>query len=243
MNTKHTRLSVRRFQAGFSLVELSMVLIVIAVIAGAVAVGADVQRNASYQRMGSSFVRGWQLAYLSHKTKSGVVVGDSQTSPTGFVKQNTTGADNNESCDVPLRTAMLAAGVDIPQGRTQGKESAYAYLDSNGNPQELQVCFRAIPWLTETTSGTWVDQVRNVMVIKQATPDVARLIDSLVDTARDARFGKVRQYPSLGSIAGTAPANYGMDNTCVQGGGPGGCGTALDEAQVATMTLYYVMDN
>jgi hypothetical protein len=78
------------------------------------------------------------------------------------------------------------------------------------------------------------------MVIKQATPDVARLIDSLVDTSRDARFGQVRQYPSLASTAGTAPTDYSLDNTCVQAGG---CGTALDEAQVATMTLYYVMDN
>jgi hypothetical protein len=138
---------------------------------------------------------------------------------------------------------MLAAGVDMPQGRTQGKESSYSYLDSNGNPQELQVCFRSIPWLTEITAGVFADQVRNVMVIKQATPDVARLIDSLVDTSRDARFGQVRQYPSQASIAGTASADYGLDNTCVQGAGPTGCGTALDEAQVATMTLYYVMDN
>ena len=240
MNKKLTSPSVRRFQAGFSLLELSMVLIVVALIAGAVAVGVDVQRNASYQRMGSSFVRGWQLAFLSHKTKAGVVVGDSQTSPTGFVNQNTRGT-GTESCGVPLRTAMLAAGVDMPQGRTQGKESAYSYLDSNGNPQELQVCFASIPWLTETTAGVWVDQVRNVMVIKQATPDVARLIDSMVDTSRDARFGKVRQYPSQASLPGTVPADYSLDNTCVQGSGT--CGTALDEAQVATMTIYYVMDH
>ncbi len=58
---------VRSLQRGFSLVELSMVLIVIALIAGAVAVGGDLQRNASNQRLGSSFVRGWQLSYLSYR--------------------------------------------------------------------------------------------------------------------------------------------------------------------------------
>lgn len=237
------RLSARR-QAGFSLVELSMVLIVIALIAGAVAVGGDVQRNAAYQKLGSSFVRGWQLSFLSYKTKTGYVIADSQTQPTGFVNQNSTGADGSDVCDVNLRTAMLQAGVEMPQGRSEGKEAEYSYLDSNGNPQELQVCFRSIPWMTETgMPGTYSNQVKNVMVIKQVTPDLARLIDSLVDVARDAQFGKVRQYPvalSGGSTVNAPPMQlYGLDNTCVQGGA---CGTALDEAQVATMTIYYLMD-
>ena len=250
------RMSTRR-QRGFSLVELSMVLIVIALIAGAVAVGSDVQRNAAYQKLGSSFVRGWQLAYLSYKTKYGVVVGDSQTTPTGFVNQNTTGSDNGglngssaEICDVPLRTAMLGAGVEMPQGRTEGKDTQYSYLDSNGNPQELKVCFRSIPWMTETaTPGTYSNQVKNVMVVKQVTPDLARLIDSLVDVARDAQFGKVRQYPGPGngnSFSSPSPKEYSLNNTCVQTAVPGtgtpDCTTALDEAQVATMTIYYLMD-
>ena len=242
MQTLSTRTSTRQ-QRGFSLVELSMVLIVIALIAGAVSVGGDVQRNAAYQKLGSSFVRGWQLAYLSYKTKNGVVLGDSQTTPTGFVNANSTGVNSYEICDVALRTAMLGAGVEMPQGRTEGKETQYSYLDSNGNPQELKVCFRSIPWLTETaTPGIYADQVKNVMVIKQVTPDLARLIDSLVDVARDAQFGKVREYPGPGNGNTTnspSPKEYSLNNTCVQNGR---CGTAIDEAQVATMTIYYLMD-
>ena len=243
-NTLVTRLSTHQ-QAGFSLVELSMVLIVIALIAGAVAVGSDVQRNAAYQKIGSSFVRGWQLSYLSYKTKNGATLADitaTETMPTGFVKRNTMGADGQEICDYDLRALMLQAGVEMPQGRTEGKDTRYAYLDSNGNPQEMQVCFRSIPWLTETAvPGTYADQVKNVMVIKQVTPDLARLLDSLVDVARDAQFGKMRQFPGTTTGGSSTTKEYSLDNTCVQGS-TRNCGTALDEAQVATMTLYYLMD-
>ncbi len=247
----HTQLhpSLPRQHRGFSLVELSMVLIVVALIIGAVTVGTDLQRNASYQRLGSSFVRGWQLSYLSHKTKVGVVVADNQLTPSGYVNENTTGGDLGgpgataaEVCNLALRTAMLAGGVEMPQGRTEGLETRYSYLDSNGNPQEIEVCFRSIPWMTETaTPGTYANQVKNVMVLKRVTPDLARMIDSLVDTSRDAQFGKVRQYAGPFSVLVNPPQlEYSLNNKCVQT--TLDCSTALDEAQVATMTIYYLMD-
>lgn len=236
-----------------------MVLIVVALVAGAVAVGGDVQRNAAYQRLGSSFVRGWQLAYMSYQTKWGVVILDSQTTPTGFVNQNTSGSDTGgsggvaEVCGNTLRSAMAQAGVDMPEGRAEGLETRYSYQDSNGNPQELEVCFRSIPWLTlqgvdGSGNATYTNQVHNVMVIKRATPDLARMIDSLVDNARDAQFGKVRQFPNSSTLTNTPQQVYSLDNTCVQNtsgssGAPTCSGTAYDEAQVATMTIYYLMDN
>ena len=50
-------------QHGFSLVELSIVLIVIGLVLGAVAVGRDLQRSAANQRLSTDFIQGWQLAY------------------------------------------------------------------------------------------------------------------------------------------------------------------------------------
>lgn len=233
----------RRRQRGFNLVELSMVLIVIALILGAVAVGGDVQRNASYQKIGSSFVRAWQQAYLSYKTKIGVVLKDSQTTPTGYVNANTTGVGGQDVCTTTLRAEMLAAGVEMPQGRAEGKEFYYSYLDSNGNPQQVEVCFRTILWMLETaTPGTYDNQVKNVMVIKQVTPDLARLIDSLVDTARDAQFGKVRQFPTSATLINPPAREYSLDNRCAVGETDCSAVVVRDEAQVATMTIYMLLD-
>jgi prepilin-type N-terminal cleavage/methylation domain-containing protein len=231
----------RRDQSGFSLVELSIVVVVIALIVGAVTIGGSLQRNAAYQKLGSGFVRGWQLAYLSYREKMGVVLLDSQLAPTGYIDGDTTGVDaDGLVCAGELRQAMLSAGVTMPQGRSEGKNHLYAYLDSNGNPQQAEICFRANLWVEESgTTGSYENAVRNVMVVKGVTPDLARMIDAMVDVSRDAQFGTVRQYPVDPDSGAPVSREYSLDNTCVFGGG---CGTGLDEAQVATMKIYFGLD-
>jgi prepilin-type N-terminal cleavage/methylation domain-containing protein len=226
----HTSIPSR--QAGFSMVELSLVLVVIAIIIGAVTMGADLQRNATYQKISTGFVRGWQLSYLSHTEKINVVPGDSQTSPTGFVNQN----DGSELCETGLRNAMYAAGVEMPTGRGEGRETHFGYLDSNGNPQDVEVCFKAIAWsVPGATAGTYVTQTKNVMIIKRVTPDLARMIDGMIDGVPDAQFGKIRQLPL---VTTATSKEWDRNNTYAYGGGA----TNLDESQVDVVTVYYLLN-
>ena len=55
-----------RRQRGFTMVELSVSMLVIGLLLGAVAVGRDLQRTAANQRLSSDFVQGWQLAYEAY---------------------------------------------------------------------------------------------------------------------------------------------------------------------------------
>lgn len=223
-----------RASRGFTLIELSVVLIVVALIVGAVAAAGDLQRNASYQRISSSFLRGWQLAFISHKEKTGVVPGDTATEPTGKVKAGTA-----ELCGADLRNAMYAAGVRMPIGRAEGQETQYTYLDSNGNPQALEVCMQYVSWsVPGSSAGVYVEQKRNVLVMKSLTPDLARLIDATLDGQADARFGSVRESINA-ALTDTVSREWSKDNRFAYGDSNA---VNRDESQVAVVTAYYLLD-
>lgn len=217
-------------QRGFTLLEMSMALIVVALIIGAVTLGSNLQRNTVYQHMATSFVRGWQMAYLSHVDRVGVAPKDSQTTPTGKVNEG-----KGALCDEDLRNAMYAAGVTMPQGRSEGFETYYGYLDSNGNPQDVSVCFKNVAWSVPGSSAdNYVEQSKNVMVLEGLTPDLARMLDNLVDGNADARFGSFREN-ELANDTDNASKEWSQDNR-------GAAATNLDESQIATLTAYYLMD-
>ena len=222
-------------QRGFTLLEMSMALIVVALIVSALTLGSNLQRNTVYQNLATSFVRGWQLAYLSHVDRVGVAPGDSQIAPTGKVNGN----NDDELCDLDLRNAMYAAGVTMPQGRSEGFETHYGYLDSNGNPQDVSACFENVAWsVPGSSAGVYVVQRKNVMVLDGLTPDLARMLDSLVDGNADARFGSFRE-ESQAALISTDSTEWSKDNREAYGSATA---SNLDESQVVTLTAYYLMD-
>lgn len=215
----------RRPQHGFTLVELSIVLVIIGIILGAVTIGRDVQRGAANQRIATEFVQGWAIAFDAYATGTGRVPGDPPANPTGLVN----GTLNSPLCDADLRTAMQAAGIAMPAGRAEGSEDRAVYLDANGNPRELQVCFTARSWSEPGPApGNYVVRDRNVMELRGLTPVLATMLDNQFDGKLDARFGRLRENTQAGAT-GTASVPWSAAQ-------PG-----LDEAQAPTMTAYLRM--
>lgn len=222
-------------QRGFTLLEMSVALIIVALIVSALTIGSDLQRNAVYQHLASSFVRGWQLAFLSHSQRVGVVPGDSQSTPTGKINA----ADDSELCDLGLRNSMYAAGISMPQGRAEGFESHYGYLDGNGNPQDVSACFANVEWsIPGGSAGVYVLQRKNVLILRGLTPDLARMLDSLIDGNADARFGSFREQATAASTS-VSGAQWSLDSRTAYGDT---AASNLDESQVVTLTAYYLMD-
>lgn len=61
---------------GFSLIEMSVVLVIIGFILGAVTIGSDLIGNAKQKKVYTDFILPWDLAVDSYLEKSGMLLGD-----------------------------------------------------------------------------------------------------------------------------------------------------------------------
>ncbi|EJE54482.1 prepilin-type N-terminal cleavage/methylation domain-containing protein [Acidovorax sp. CF316] len=228
-----------RRQRGFSLLELSVVLVVIGLLIGAVAVGRDLQRSAANQRLSTDFIQGWQLAYEAYFNGVGRPPGDDPLAPSGRVNGN--GANAGVAlCGAPMINAFLAAGIRVPTGRTEGQQDRYVYLDSNGNPQEVQVCFRSIDWAEPAASvGNYVALPRNVMEIRSVTFSLAGALDQQIDGRSDARFGSLRAAALAADVTANNPGVIWPINDSMAFGAL--VETRLDESQVAVVNAAFKM--
>jgi len=142
-------------------------------------------------------------------------------------------------CGPDMINAFLAAGIRVPTGRTEGQQDRYVYLDSNGNPQEVRVCFQSVNWSEPAaTVGTYVALPRNVMVIRGLTFSLAGALDQQIDGRSDARFGSLRDISLAANIDANNPGeiwpiNDSMNFARVE--------NRLDESQVAITTAYFKM--
>ena len=197
----------------------------------------DVHRNAAYQRISSDFVQGWLLAYDSYVTATGNVPGDNFTAPTGRVNGALTPIKS--LCGTDLLSAMQAAGIALPTGRAEGSADLYVYLDSNGIPHELQVCFSNEEWSEpDATPGNYIVRNRNIMRLTGLTPALANLLDGQIDNHPDARFGRMRE-ASQANLTTATSSLWSLDERVRYGDTSA---SSRDESQIAELTGYIKMN-
>lgn len=206
---------------GFTLVEMSLVLIVIGLILGAISIGKDMQRNAEYRKVQQKFVEQWVQGYNQFFDRTGVVLRDDPAHPTQVVNflgitdsatqtelrdhagsngPNVSQSNIPELCGVAatnttlanniLRQELVQAGIELPAGRAFNQEDKYLYLDPNGNPQQISICFQwIVPTGTLTEPGP---SAGNTMIIRGLTPDLARMLDTAIDGRAEGTRGRFR---------------------------------------------------
>lgn len=99
----------RASQAGFTLIELTLVLAVIGLIIGAIAIGKDVQRNAEYTKISNKFLDQWKMAYDQYYQRTGTVLGDCQQAPSYMVNGAETTIGGTAACQ--RKGGQAVAGI------------------------------------------------------------------------------------------------------------------------------------
>ena len=228
-------------QKGFTLIELSITLLVIGLLLGAVAIGRDLQRSAANQRISTDFVQGWQLAYETYLNGVGRPPGDDAANPTGQVN-GATASKGTALCDEAMVNSFLAAGVRLPEGRANGLPDRAVYLDSNGNPQEIKVCFQNVAWSEPGAAlGAFNERPRNVMVLTGVTYSFVAMLDQQIDGRGDARFGRLRDQSLANDIVINAATIWPLDDRMAFGTTAVAVGGPSDEDQVAVTTALFQM--
>ena len=182
--------NIRRGQAGFTLVEMSIVLIIIGIILGAVINGRDMIRSAEQKKIYTTFVNEWRNAYLSYYDRTGTVLGDTYDgAAAGRDGRADSSAGTGTTATAAGRTQnvtdLTAVGLNPPKSNATN-EFEYIYTDADGGQHTLVIDFQF------TTA--------NVMNIGGITNELAIVMDTIIDGSMDAAAG---QFIEIGTGDGT----------------------------------------
>lgn len=203
---------ILRRSGGWTLLEASVVLAVIAVILAAGLSANDLLFSARSLNVATSFVEPWIGSYRSYRA-TGRLPGDHPTVPTGLI---------NAAVGVPLcneapggavthnlSNQFLAIGVKLPEVHQRPQRpDILIYTDSDGIPHSATLCLVSQQKSELGSSvGSYVLTPRAAILIRSLHWSVAQSIDRTLDQSLSSRFGRVRSMTLAGSLASPAPGS------------------------------------
>ena len=229
MQDRHCIQQLRRRRAlslseacGFTLVEMTVVLVVIGLVLGAVTIGKDVQRNADYLKI-KQFVDRWAQAYDQYFDRVGVVVGDDPAYPArvvnflgiedGGLSQLLRGSFDPQDLEALDQSAIPALCGLLPNEGPADEPPANRALRNHfidagidlppgrrvGHEDKyLYLDSRGTPQQL-TVCFQWLLPadygVGNSMILRGLTPDLARMLDAAIDGRAEGTAGRFRRLP------------------------------------------------
>ena len=178
-------------RSGFTLVELSIVLIIIGLIIGGVMKGTDMINSAKQKKFYTTFVKGWQVAINQHQDRTGQLLSD------GLLNGGLAGVANGTFDNIVLDAAnstvevrLTAIGLDVPVTNIAGNPGRYTM---EGKFATGQVIARMRQQSINAVQ-------RNVFQMANVPTDVAIAIDTMIDGTADAGMGDARITAAQGTL-------------------------------------------
>lgn len=195
----------KRFDtAGFTLIEMAIVLIIIGIIIGAVVKGKDLIRSGEQKKIYTKFINSWQTAYLVFYDRTGRILGDthdgSSAGQNGHADTSAgdgtkSAGDEAELCESNNSNyyGLVQVGIDCPTTNTT-KSYTYNYTDSEGSGHTLTIAF-----LFDSINNY------NYMAITGMVTELALAMDTLIDGKAEGTEGDF--------LNGSGTTNWGLDPT------------------------------
>ena len=180
---------------GFTLIELSIVLIIIGLIIGGVMKGKDMINSAKQKKFVTTFVKGWELAVNQYQDRTGQTLGDGVLNGGTGVADGTFDNRNLSTAAVGILVvrALNKVGLEAP---TTNTDASY-----NGGSYTIEGKYARGTSVMTLTSVNVNGSTRNVLNITLVPTDVAIAMDTMIDGGPDAGLGTCIR--STGAAAAT----------------------------------------
>jgi prepilin-type N-terminal cleavage/methylation domain-containing protein len=184
---------------GFTLVELSIVLIIVGLMIGGVMKGSDMINSAEQKKMYNTWIKGWQLAISQYQDRTGQILGDGIAN--GGANAGIDGIFDNINLSIvnTVATRLREVGLEVPITNTSTAANAGgSYIIKGRYTRGTSVML-----LSNANINT---NARNILQLTNIPADVALAIDTMIDGVADAGQGNCVLNTAVAAVAPAAAA-------------------------------------
>ncbi len=164
-----------RNNQGFTLIEMTIVLVVIGIIIAAVVKGRDIVKSGEQKQLYTTYIRAWELSFSNYYDRTGWVLAD-DASDTNAVRD---GRCSDAATEDNLLAQLRRVGLGAPNEGPTGDTLIRTYTDSQGINRSLQLKF------------DYKSNLGNFIRVTGISNDLGLAWDKIIDGTVDGEKGQL----------------------------------------------------